>query len=92
MNHIKLGFFKNRKAAIGAGLGALVGGGMGFSSGTNSEDPRDAVINAGLGAIIGSTVGYNIGDIADLITVAKNKTFGLENMLSEQTGKTMYKF
>lgn len=50
---------KLSKAAIGAGAGALVGGGIGFLTGRGSDNERrNALIGAGIGALAGGAVGY----------------------------------
>ncbi|MEM6491024.1 MAG: OmpA family protein, partial [Pseudomonadota bacterium] len=46
------------KAAIGAGLGALAGGGIGYLTGRGSDNERrNALIGAGVGALAGGAVG-----------------------------------
>lgn len=50
---------KLSKTAIGAGIGALAGGGIGYLTGSDSDKKRrNALIGAGVGALAGGAVGF----------------------------------
>jgi hypothetical protein len=84
-------FDAHKTQAIGAGVGAIMGAGLGA---LNADDDKQLIIKGLGGAVLGAGVGYGIGHAKSEVTATKNfvteKATDLHKQVAEAVAKVGY--